>query len=228
MQKIVNWFKNYWYYYKWPAIATAFVLVIAVFLLIQCSTQEKYDIHITYAGPDYISTQVDDIRSAVRLTFSTKKEKEAKGISVRDIVWINDELAQEYKNGDKPFNAQTNADNAKLLYTEVASGNSFIYILDRQQYEKLKQDGVFEPLADVFGEKIPECAIDEYGIDFKNTEFAKYFDCFKEWRGDLVLCLRSSTLSESLVNRLRGSKAYERSYELHRQVFMDLAQFSVK
>ena len=147
---------------------------------------------------------------------------------MRDIVWINDELAQEYKNEDKPFNAQTNADNAKLLYTEVASGNSFIYILDRQQYEKLKQDGVFEPLADVFGDNIPKSAIDEYGIDFKNTEFAAYFDCFKEWRGDLVLCLRSSTLSESLVNRLRGSKSYERSYELHRQVFMDLAQFSVK
>ena len=160
--------------------------------------------------------------------YTTKEEKSAGGISVRDIIWVNDALAAEYVNNGVFYDAKQNTDNATLLFNEIASGNSFIYILDRQQYEKLKKDGVFEPLSDVFGNKTLDCAIDEYGIDFKSTAFAKYFDCYKDWKGELVLCLRSDTLSESLINRLKGSQQYERAYKLHRQIFIDLVEFEVK
>jgi len=228
MQKIVNWFKNYWYYYKWQTFATLFILAILIFCVVQCSTQEKYDVHFTYAGPDAIAYQIDDIRSAVRASYTTPEEKNAKGISIRDLVWVNDTIAADYVKNGVYFDPQKNAESEKLLYTEAASGNSFIYILDRPQYERLKADGIFAPLSDVFGIKTPDHAIDEYGIDFKSTEFAKYFDVFKEWKGDLVICLRSSTLSESLINRVRGSKQYEQSYKLHKQVFADIVEFKVK
>ena len=211
MQKIIKWFKNYWYYYKWQVIVAAFLLFVVTFCVVQCSTQDKYDIHFTYAGPDHISNQIDDIRSAVRAVFTTREEKVSNGISVRDIVWVNDALAAEYQKNDVYFDPKTNSDNAKLLYNEAASGNSFIYIIDKQQYERLKADGVFSPLSDVFGDKTPDGAIDDYGIDFLDTDFAKYFDVFKEWKGELVLCLRSGTLSESLINRLKGSKQYEKA-----------------
>ena len=98
---------------------------------------------------------------------------------------------------------------------------------DRQQYEKLKASGIFAPLSEIFGTSVPDTAIDEYGIDFKSTGFAGYFDCFKEWNGDLVLCLRSGTLAESLINRVRGSKAYKRSYDLHKMIFADIVRFKV-
>ena len=225
MQKIIKWFKNYWYYYKWQVLASAFVLFIVIFCVVQCSTQEKYDIHFTYAGQDIISNQIDDVRSAIRATFTTKEEKESNGISIRDIVWVNDALALEYQQNGIYYDPKTNSDNAKLLYNEAASGNSFVYIIDKQQYEKLKADGIFAPLSDVFGEDVPECATDEYGIDFLKTDFAKYFEVFKEWKGELVLCLRSGTLSESLINRIKGSKQYEKSYELHKQVFKDIVSF---
>ena len=228
MQKIISWFKNYFYYYKWHFIIGAFLLAVTVVLIVQCSAQEKYDVYITYAGPDNISNQVEDIRSSVRAAFTTKEEKNTRGISVRDIVWVNSELAAQYVNDGVYYDPKQNTDNATLLYNEAASGNSFIYIIDKEQYERLKKDGVFEPLSDVFGDKTLDCAIDEYGIDFKSTAFAKYFDCYKEWKGELVLCLRSATLSESLINRLKGSKQYEKSYNLHKQIFMDLVEFEVK
>ena len=225
MQKIVNWFKNYWYYYRWPVLASAFVLFIVIFCVVQCSAQEKFDVYITYAGPDNISNQIDDITSAVRAVYTTKEEKNSRGISVRNLLWINSELAAEYVKNDIYYDNQLNTDNAKLLSTEVVSGNSFIYILDKQQYENLKSSGVFAPLSDVFGDKDPNGAIDEYGIDFKSTDFAKYFEVFNEWKGDLVLCLRSGTLSESLLNKLKGSKQYEQSYNLHKQIFIDIVEF---
>jgi len=228
MQKIVKWFTNYWYYYKWYTIAAAFILFVVVFCVVQCSVQDKYDIHLTYAGADMISNDIDDIRSALRATFTTRSEKESNGISVRDIVWVNSETAAEYIKNGVFFDPKQNQDNEKLLFNEIASGNSFVYILDRQQYEKLKADGVFAPLSDVFGIKTPEHAIDEYGIDFKATAFASYFDVFKDWRGDLVLCLRSGTLFESLINRLKSSEQYKKSYELHKQVFIDIVEFEVK
>ncbi|MBR4256497.1 MAG: hypothetical protein IKQ18_04980 [Clostridia bacterium] len=228
MQKIISWFKNYFYYYKWHVIIGAFVLFVVVFCVVQCSVQDKYEVYITYAGPDNIANQFEDIRSSVRAVYTTKDEKNAGAISIRDIIWVNEELAAQYIRDGIYYDASQNSDNAQLLFTEIASGNSFIYILDKQQYEKLKGDGAFEPLSDVFGDKQVECAIDEYGIDFKSTAFAKYFECYREWKGDLVLCLRSDTLSESLINRLKGSKQFEKSFKLHRQIFMDIVEFEVK
>ena len=228
MQKIISWFKNYFYYYKWYVLIGAFVLFVVVFCVVQCSAQDKYEVYMTYAGPDNIANQFEDIRSSVRSVYTTKDEKNAGAISIRDIVWVNDELAAQYIKDGIYYDASQNSDNVQLLFTEIASGNSFIYILDKQQYKKLKGDGVFEPLSDIFGDKQVECAIDEYGIDFKSTAFAKYFDCYKEWKGDLVLCLRSDTLSESLINRLKGSKQFEKSFKLHRQIFTDSVEFEVK
>lgn len=225
MQKVIKWFKNYWYYYKWQVIVIAFVLFVVVFCVVQCGSQEKYDVYITYAGPDNISNQIEDITIAVRSVYTTKEEKNARGISVRNLLWINSELAAEYVKNGLYYDNQLNTDNAKLLSTEIVSGNSFIYILDKQQYENMKGDGVFSPLSEIFGDKTPNGAIDEYGIDFKSTYFAKYFDTFKEWKGDLVLCLRSGTLSESLINRIKGSKAYEKSFALHKQIFIDIVEF---
>ena len=96
MQKIVNWFKNYWYYYKWQVIISAFVLFVVIFCVVQCGSQEKYDVFITYAGPDNISNQIDDVTSAVRAVYTTKEEKNSRGISVRNLLWVNSDLAEEY------------------------------------------------------------------------------------------------------------------------------------
>lgn len=227
MQKIIHWFKNYWYYYKWRVIIAAFALFVVLFCVIQCSVQEKFDVYITYAGQDNIKDQINDITAAIRKTYTTKEEKETKGISVRNIIWINDKLAAEYRNKDIYFDATENNSNAELLKTEAVSGNSFIYILDKQQYVRLRDSGIFEPLSAVFGENTPETAVDEYGIDFMSTNFAKYFDVFKEWKGELVLCLRSGTLAESPINKLKGSGKYQKSYDLHKQIFKDIVEFSV-
>lgn len=227
MRKIIDWFKNYWYYYKVQVLIAAFVLVVVIVCVVQCSSQEKFDVYITYAGPDNISSQIDDVRSAIRSVYTSKEEKEARGISVRDLIWVNDGLAAQYVRDGIYYDPSVNVNNEKLLYNEAASGNSFIYIIDRQQYEKLKASGVFAPLSEIFGTSVPDTAIDEYGIDFKSTGFAGYFDCFKEWNGDLVLCLRSGTLAESLINRVRGSKAYKRSYDLHKMIFADIVRFKV-
>ena len=227
MQKIFSWFKNYWYYYKVPVIIAAFALIVVAVCVVQCSSQEKFDVYFTYAGPDNISSQIEDIRSAVRSVYTTKDERSAKGISVRDMIWVNDALAAQYIRDGVYFDPTVNTENEKLLFNEIASGNSYIYILDRQQYEKLKANGVFAPLSDIFGVNVPETAIDEYGIDFNKTDFFGYFECFREWKGELVLCLRSGTLAESLINRVRGSRAYAKSYALHKQVFTDIVRFTV-
>lgn len=228
MQKIVTWFKNYWYYYKWRVIAAAFILIIIVFCTVQCATQERYAIFITYAGPDHISLRIDDIRGAVRSAFTTDGEKNAGSISVRDIIWVNSGLAVKYQNEGIYYNAAQNEDNAKLLYNEAAAGDSFIFIIDKEQYARLKGEGLFTPLSEIFGADIPVSAYDECGIKFKDTEFASYFSCFEDMSDDLILCLRTKELSVSLINRLKGKSAYERSYVLHKQIFTDIVNFKVK
>ena len=228
LQKVIKWLKNYWYYYKWRVIVIAFVLAVVIFCVVQCSMQEKYSIFITYSGPDHISLRIDDIRSAVKSTFKSDAEKNAQSISVRDIVWVNSKLAAKYQDEGIYYNAAQNSDNAKLLDVEAASGDSFIYILDSEQYERLKRQGVFAPLSEIFGTDIPASAYDEYGIKFKDTEFASYFPCFADMSDDLILCLRTKDLSASLINTMKGKKAYEKSYALHKTVFIDILRFEVK
>ncbi len=228
MQKVFAWFKNYWYYYKWRVLAVGFILAVLIFCAVQCAVQERYAVYITYAGPDNISTRIDDIKNAVKMTYTTDEEKNAGGISVRDIVWVNSKLAVKYQQDGIYYNNAQNADNAKLLYNEAAAGDSFIYIIDAEQYARLKGEGLFTPLSEIFGKDIPDTAYDEYGIKFKDTEFASYFPCFEDLNGDLILCLRTKELSVSLVNRLKGKSAYEKSYALHKQIFTDVVNFEVK
>lgn len=51
MKKIINWFKNYWYYYKWRTLIIGFFVICAIVMVPQVITKVDYDIHILYAGP---------------------------------------------------------------------------------------------------------------------------------------------------------------------------------
>ncbi|MBR0327384.1 MAG: hypothetical protein IIX09_06230, partial [Clostridia bacterium] len=51
MEKLKLKLENYWYHYKYHTLLGVLALVACLFALVQCSGNEEYDIHITYAGP---------------------------------------------------------------------------------------------------------------------------------------------------------------------------------
>ena len=48
--KIVKWFRNYWYYYKWTVIGIAFALFVIIFCTLQTCSSDSPDITFLYAG----------------------------------------------------------------------------------------------------------------------------------------------------------------------------------
>lgn len=44
------WWSYFWDYYKWYVIGGGFALLCVIITAVQCSTREKYDLTVTYAG----------------------------------------------------------------------------------------------------------------------------------------------------------------------------------
>lgn len=60
---------NFWYYYKWHTLVAVFVVIVAVVLIVQCCSREKYDIYILYAGDKSISNSSQDGNISERMKF---------------------------------------------------------------------------------------------------------------------------------------------------------------
>ena len=48
--KVVKWFKNYWYYYKWRVMAVLFVVILLSVCIGQSCSNSSIDIKIVYGG----------------------------------------------------------------------------------------------------------------------------------------------------------------------------------
>ena len=217
MKKIINWFKEYGYYYKMHFVAGGFALILCIILVVQIFTKTDYDIFVTYLGPvSHTVEGLESIENAIKETLDDELSKEVKEISIRDIVYLNKELFIQGKNDNMFVSSTSNSDAVKLLNSEISVGDSYIYILDKEQYDKVKTSGALSKLSDVT-KNVPEGA-EIYGIPLKKTEFGNSFACFANYRDDMYLCLRANT-SESAVSALKGKESVEAEFELHRKVF---------
>ncbi len=225
MKKIINWFKSYGYYYKWHFVFGAFALLLLTLLIVQLFTRPDYSIYITYAGPDSMSREdLNDMKSSVTSVMRSELKSQELEISIRDILYVNTDLAVEYQQNDIFFSASSNSDAVKLLNQEIAVGDSFIFLIDKEQYESVRDNNALTPLSDIF-QTSPDSKYDDYGIVFTKTDFAQFFDCYKNFEDDMILCLRRDT-SESTLSWLKGRKSAQEDFELHKKVFCDIVNFS--
>jgi hypothetical protein len=56
-----EWWPHYWMYYKWHTIASVFAAIIIVSSIVECATNEKYDINVTYTGSAYFPEEHIDM-----------------------------------------------------------------------------------------------------------------------------------------------------------------------
>ncbi len=157
MKKIINWFKQYGYYYKYVFITISFAVALLVLGLVSCLSKESYDLKVILSGDFYI--------------YDTE-------------VYAYQEIFEEYIddwNGDGEVNVQvlglsTSAGSAELNYSysqrfqaEVLNGEINLFITDEGKFKNLEgTNGV----ADV-GEYLPENPENSKYFDFNSTIFAK-------------------------------------------------------
>lgn len=156
MEKIKNWFKNYWYYYKIPVFFGAFFLIAGMSFLIEYITAPKYDLNIIYIGeknfePDALS-HTAEVLSKYTPDLNGNGESLASFISatVTEAPKTEEELASMEK-----------------AFIEITSGEKILFMMDKKLYDGFAEEGLFCDIS-----KYTESDTAEYGISLEGNRLA--------------------------------------------------------
>jgi len=219
--------ENFWFYHKWHLLI-ALIAVVLVFIVVdQITVREKDDIVILTAGPYKPSaTQTVAIRDALASVIPSDFNGDGEKIvtvahtevySKEQILEYQEQYKQE--NGESAIiNSSMNAENLKGFHNLIMAGEYSVCIIDEWLYEDVREAGGFRPLSELFPEGVPQGAVDEYAVRFKDTAFARSFDCFKGFPDSTLICLRTQGVVSSLLNKGSSSEAYLQAEETFKAI----------
>lgn len=229
MKSIFKWLDNFWYHYKWITLVTVFFIGIILFMAIQSGNNESYDIQVLYTGPCILDiNQKQEIQTSFAQVMSGDYDGDSKkNVLLSDITLYTDEQISEANSGGNTsifivnINGNTMEDQEKMFTQEIVSGESSICMLDPFWYERVKSNSGFVKLEEVLGYR-PDCAIDDYGVYLKDTDFGKYFTALGAFPKDTVLCMRNMSTMSTFFSKSRT----EKKYEFAKNTFRDIMNFS--
>ena len=223
-----NFWDNFWYHHKWKTIILSVSLVVLLICTLQMCTQEDYDVFLMYAGPGYLTpNETRSAQDAVKQIMPDYNKDGNRGVMLSVFNYLNpaqieEKLAQAEADGvDLSIDYLGNASVLEQYDMEVMAGESVIYLLDPALYESVRYAGGLIPLSEIL-ETVPAAAIDEYGIRFADTDFAKTFSIFEELPEDTVLCIRRV----STMAIFKGQKKTERVHAYHVDLFRQMMAFT--
>lgn len=206
MEKIKNWFGNFWEYNKWKVLVAVIALAILSISLPTILNRKKPDFSIMYVGSNKISASLskdaaqstseflrDDYNGdgEINAEFVTMLISSVTAPKVDDSGnLVNEESMIYIAYGDELFSQ---------FHTEVTVGSSVIYIVDLTFYKWLIQQERLIPLDKVLG-YMPENAIDDgLGISYSSID-ASNLNGFNTMRNNTILCVRHKRPNEDLEN----------------------------
>lgn len=225
--KFLLWLENFWYHYKWPTLGIAFAIIVFGVCTWQMAEKEEYDISIIYAGPTQFVTDIDDVVAGV-LPYDYTGDGENK-VSIGAYLIFSDEQIEELEaetdSEKKPLyriDKSFNANEKKNYNSDMSTGHASVCFLDPWLYEEFitYNKSHLCPLSEIFGENIPDSAIDGYGIRLGDTEIYKSFKALQRLPADTVICLETAFLTEKV------SKDGEKKFEYEKEVFAAIVNYA--
>ena len=181
---------NFWYYHKWHVICGVVIFALLLMFINQISIGEKNDGFVLMGGP-YLPTVSE--KQGMYLAFSEVVTADYNEDGERSVEIIHYEVYSTEQFRALPGidkSSTANVENIKGLNNLITVGDYPVCIIDEWLYEDLKSAGGVRPLSELFS-SVPECALDEYAVRFKDTEFAKTFSAFSSLPESTVICLRT-------------------------------------
>lgn len=222
--KIVKWFRNYWYYYKWWVIGIAFALCVLLVCTLQVCSAPKQDISILYAGTfPPADNSVPDMHRAFEAVLP--EDYNGDGEKVVDMamlmIYSEDQIKEIESNlddDDAPIiNRYTNSGEFSKFQNLVVSGEYYVCLLEPWLFDIVNSEGGFVKLSDIFG-ATPEKAVNDYAIRLSDTELGGYYEALKLLPRDTYLCLRTPGTMHTVLGNGKGSEAYEQAVEFIKAV----------
>lgn len=216
----INKWENFWYHNKVKVIMiSAFAFIIGV-AMIQYVTHANPDVSLIYSGPDYITPNMNqafcDVLEGLMDDYDGDGKKYAQ---LNDLVFMTEEQIEEFERvteeaGDKgAVDRISNKQTSERFTYEIFGSEASICILSDGQYQMVKAEGGFLPLAEIFDE-IPEGAIDEYGVKFSETKLCKFYSAAQIFPEDAVLALRRVSTMSAITGKQKAEKLHTRSRDL--------------
>lgn len=210
----INRLSNFWHYNKVKIlIAAAFILIFGIGL-IQLINRQNPDISILYAGPDYL--RPNDCEAFCKTLESITDDYNGDGkkyVQVEDLVFMSDGQIETYlaaaqaDDESAVVDKLTNKETKDRFFNEVFAGDAMIMILSEDQYNEIAESKAFVPLSELF-DSIPAGAIDEYGIRFCETKFAKFYSSAHLFPNDAVIALRTIPTASFFTGKERAEKRH--------------------
>ena len=214
--------KNWLYYHRWHIIVAVILIAFFLFVALQAANREDYDSLLFYAGPCYFSESAADAfeEAFERVGGDYNKDGKTSYQLVALTILSADQIVQAQQSAKDDYEILFVGDvdqNKRDFYDQIASGEGVLCLIDEYYYKETLAKGRFVALKDVFGEVPANARDDGYGINFADTEFAKYFECFATLPETTVLCLKKQPLTMQ-----------DEDFEAGRELFCSVVEFSVK
>lgn len=220
---------NFWYYHKWKVIIILAAAIVSLVFILQACESDKIDGYIMYSGPYqmFSAEEYNPMKSAFEAVLPYDYNGDGKKVvQIINTYVLSEEQIQSMR-------AVTDEDGSRVYQPDVSyikgeldrfdslilAGEYSVCILDPYLYERVKSANGFVELSTLFDE-VPDTAIDDYGIRFSETEFAKYFDALDCLPVDSILCLRR----QSTVG-FGGDKANGKAYEFSVAFFKSIVNY---
>lgn len=221
--RFVTWLDNFWYHYKWHVIVIAFFIMVSAVCFVQCGTKNKADAIVAFAGSTSLSGEdYEPILDVLELLVPTE-DGEARtfgwhGFSIYDEATLKalytdpdtNKISQVAYGNAKQFNTN----NIKAFSDYVLTGDSAVWLVSEYIYQYQKLDQRVVPLAETFGDKVPDGAYDAYAIRLSETALYQYYDVLKVLPEDTLLVFPKPLVIGSSSN----SETYAQYEALYRAI----------
>lgn len=151
-----KWLSNFWYYYRFSIFGIGFALILIIVTIVQCATSVTPDLSVSIASTYSFSKNItDNMEKAFSKYIDDIDGKDGVVTNVLSIDISSGEITSEYEIA-----------NAQKLFLEMTAGESYLYIMDIDIFEKNGNNEFFIDISDITGDKEPT-----YYVDVTNNKF---------------------------------------------------------
>ncbi len=216
---MLRWLDNFWYHYKWTVIIVGFFVITFLICFVQCNGKQQADSYIAFAGADVVSdAEADAICRVLSLlvkdeealldmrthTYFSEQELRELYTSYYTLEELHalypnatdaelEELQKEPRSFDTAgFNAarQANLDRYNALSSYTKTGECSLWFVSPAVYEELGiREPLAAPLAEIYGEALPDTAYDAYAVRLSQTALYQQYEALQVLPEDTLLVL---------------------------------------
>ena len=218
--KVVGWFKNYWYYYKWRVIAVAFVAVVLIVCMGQTCANSSIDVKVIYGGT-YPSSgnNVPGMEAALSSVIPDGYTKDGrKNAALIMFNYYTDEQIIEAQKENPLIKIDPNTNRTELgkFKDSVMANDAYLCFLDPSLYAVLDELGLVADLSEVLG-YVPEDSVDGKAIRLSDTDFGCYYEGFKSLP-ETYVCVRLPAVLQSVTGKGKDSHEFSAAKEMFKNI----------